>query len=132
MQMAASASCCSTFRFDFPSAFYSQTIRKKPSAPFHLSTSYSFLSHSTRKISSIFRSHHVYPPIVSRLNDPVIDDPTKHNNIPQLQIKTCSWNWRGYSIRYQYSGNNGPVLVLVHGFGANRSSSFIFCLSSTN
>ncbi|CAL5354264.1 unnamed protein product [Camellia sinensis] len=30
-----------------------------------------------------------------------------------------SWNWRGYSIRYQYSGNNGPVLVLVHGFGAN-------------
>ncbi|XP_028051491.1 uncharacterized protein LOC114256113 [Camellia sinensis] len=119
MQMAASASCCSTFRFDFPSAFYSQTIRKKPSAPFHLSTTYSFLSHSTCKISSIFRSHHVYPPIVSRLNDPVIDDPTKHNNIPQLQIKTCSWNWRGYSIRYQYSGNNGPVLVLVHGFGAN-------------
>ncbi|CAL5428679.1 unnamed protein product [Camellia sinensis] len=256
MQMAASASCCSTFQFDFPSAFYSQTIRKKPSAPFHLSTSYSFLSHSTCKISSISRSHHVYPPIVSRLNDPVIDDPTKHNNIPQLQIKTChyvssamlglvgqipantignltqlrilslranrlsgsipsdfsnlkllrslylqnnlfsgkydsnngfsgskllrsvvklrwrrqqpglahcrnlrrrhrrrhrrpmprcspsaaiasanvgvatasaitgctryySWNWRGYSIRYQYFGNNGPALVLVHGFGAN-------------
>lgn len=34
---------------------------------------------------------------------------------------TCSiWNWKGYSIRYQYSGNNGPALVLVHGFGANR------------
>jgi len=31
------------------------------------------------------------------------------------------WNWKGYNIRYQYSGNNGPALVLVHGFGANRS-----------
>uniref|UniRef100_A0A7N0THL0 AB hydrolase-1 domain-containing protein n=1 Tax=Kalanchoe fedtschenkoi TaxID=63787 RepID=A0A7N0THL0_KALFE len=29
------------------------------------------------------------------------------------------WNWRGYSIRYQYSGAGGPALVLIHGFGAN-------------
>lgn len=29
------------------------------------------------------------------------------------------WNWKGYSIRYQFSGNDGPPLLLVHGFGAN-------------
>ncbi|KAL9162302.1 hypothetical protein ABFS82_07G081000 [Erythranthe guttata] len=35
------------------------------------------------------------------------------------EIKTSTWKWRGYSIRYQYSGTSGPALVLVHGFGAN-------------
>ncbi|PKA62827.1 putative esterase D14L [Apostasia shenzhenica] len=34
-------------------------------------------------------------------------------------VHTSMWNWRGYSIRYQYAGNNGPALVLIHGFGAN-------------
>lgn len=33
-----------------------------------------------------------------------------------------TWNWRGYNIRYQYSGTSGPALVLIHGFGANRST----------
>lgn len=34
---------------------------------------------------------------------------------------SCSmWNWRGYRIRYQFAGNSGPALLLVHGFGANR------------
>ncbi|KAI9075768.1 hypothetical protein K1719_042254 [Acacia pycnantha] len=37
----------------------------------------------------------------------------------ELEVQTRIWNWRGYSVRYQYSGNNGPALVLVHGFGAN-------------
>ncbi|TKY47850.1 hypothetical protein E2542_SST29911 [Spatholobus suberectus] len=37
------------------------------------------------------------------------------NKIFQALYCTCSvWNWRGYSIRYQHSGNNGPALVLVH------------------
>lgn len=40
-------------------------------------------------------------------------------------ILCCSfWNWRGYRIRYQFSGETGPALVLVHGFGANRYASF--------
>ncbi|XP_050219792.1 pheophytinase, chloroplastic-like [Mercurialis annua] len=39
------------------------------------------------------------------------------SELPQVQSST--WNWKGYSIRYQHSGNNGPALVLVHGFGAN-------------
>lgn len=30
-----------------------------------------------------------------------------------------TWNWKGYSIRYQCAGTSGPALVLVHGFGAN-------------
>ncbi|KDP42095.1 hypothetical protein JCGZ_01883 [Jatropha curcas] len=34
-------------------------------------------------------------------------------------VQNSTWNWKGYSIRYQYSGNSGPALVLVHGFGAN-------------
>ncbi|GAB2276926.1 hypothetical protein Dimus_011635 [Dionaea muscipula] len=37
----------------------------------------------------------------------------------ELSVKTCMWNWRGYSIRYQCSGDSGPALVLIHGFGAN-------------
>ncbi|XP_051132470.1 uncharacterized protein LOC127252359 [Andrographis paniculata] len=40
--------------------------------------------------------------------------------VPQhCEIKTSTWKWRGYSIRYQYSGISGPAMVLVHGFGAN-------------
>ncbi|KAF3444399.1 hypothetical protein FNV43_RR14091 [Rhamnella rubrinervis] len=35
------------------------------------------------------------------------------------QVHTRLWNWRGYSIRYQYCGNSGPALILIHGFGAN-------------
>ncbi|GLU19593.1 hypothetical protein SLE2022_358340 [Rubroshorea leprosula] len=35
------------------------------------------------------------------------------------QVQSCMWTWKGYSIRYQCSGNSGPALVLVHGFGAN-------------
>ncbi|XP_047980958.1 uncharacterized hydrolase YugF [Salvia hispanica] len=38
---------------------------------------------------------------------------------PPNEVKTSTWNWRGYSIRYQYSGTTGPALVLIHGFGAN-------------
>ncbi|KAL2332585.1 hypothetical protein Fmac_013798 [Flemingia macrophylla] len=40
-------------------------------------------------------------------------------NSAELQVQTRVWNWRGYSIRYQHAGNNGPALLLVHGFGAN-------------
>jgi pimeloyl-ACP methyl ester carboxylesterase len=28
------------------------------------------------------------------------------------------WEWRGFKIRYQGSGSNGPAVVLIHGFGA--------------
>ncbi|KAF5725524.1 pheophytinase chloroplastic [Tripterygium wilfordii] len=39
--------------------------------------------------------------------------------VKETEVKSSMWSWRGYSIRYQYSGNSGPALVLIHGFGAN-------------
>ncbi|GLJ05148.1 hypothetical protein SUGI_0012100 [Cryptomeria japonica] len=35
------------------------------------------------------------------------------------QVFTSVWSWEGYNIRYQFSGNDGPAVVLIHGFGAN-------------
>lgn len=32
------------------------------------------------------------------------------------------WQWDGYRIRYQRSGNEGPPVICVHGFGANCES----------
>ncbi|KAG6530838.1 hypothetical protein ZIOFF_004596 [Zingiber officinale] len=52
-----------------------------------------------------------------RSHDPAITPSTSG----EPEVFTRSWNWRGYRIRYQSSGNTGPALVLIHGFGANRS-----------
>eukprot|EP00268_Persea_americana_P034426 TRINITY_DN3403_c1_g1_i3.p1 TRINITY_DN3403_c1_g1~~TRINITY_DN3403_c1_g1_i3.p1 ORF type:complete len:427 (-),score=81.19 TRINITY_DN3403_c1_g1_i3:749-1915(-) len=38
---------------------------------------------------------------------------------PEVEVRSAMWNWRGYRIRYQFAGNSGPALLLVHGFGAN-------------
>lgn len=56
-----------------------------------------------------------------------VDDAAKKDT-HQVEVKTGTWNWRGYSIRYQYAGSSGPALVLVHGFGANRSTYHILLL----
>jgi pimeloyl-ACP methyl ester carboxylesterase len=29
------------------------------------------------------------------------------------------WYWQGFSVRYQTAGTQGPVMVLIHGFGAS-------------
>jgi pimeloyl-ACP methyl ester carboxylesterase len=29
------------------------------------------------------------------------------------------WQWQGHTIRYQTAGTSGPVLILIHGFGAS-------------
>ncbi|XP_042462655.1 pheophytinase, chloroplastic-like isoform X1 [Zingiber officinale] len=50
-----------------------------------------------------------------RSHDPAITPSTSG----EPEVFTRSWNWRGYRIRYQSSGNTGPALVLIHGFGAN-------------
>jgi pimeloyl-ACP methyl ester carboxylesterase len=34
---------------------------------------------------------------------------------PQIQ----QWQWQGHTIRYQTAGTRGPVLILIHGFGAS-------------
>jgi pimeloyl-ACP methyl ester carboxylesterase len=33
-------------------------------------------------------------------------------------IATQTWTWRGFPITYQASGNQGPCVILIHGFGA--------------
>jgi pimeloyl-ACP methyl ester carboxylesterase len=39
------------------------------------------------------------------------------DTVPRLETQT--WTWRGLSITYQTKGEQGPVVVLVHGFGAS-------------
>ncbi len=37
----------------------------------------------------------------------------------QTQPKTFTWNWQGFPICYQAQGEEGPAVVLIHGFGAS-------------
>eukprot|EP00262_Sarcandra_glabra_P007375 TRINITY_DN2011_c0_g1_i2.p1 TRINITY_DN2011_c0_g1~~TRINITY_DN2011_c0_g1_i2.p1 ORF type:complete len:351 (-),score=34.30 TRINITY_DN2011_c0_g1_i2:72-1124(-) len=72
--------------------------------------------------SSVYRSNS--STVLASLTDPTADQKTLFNPIsttetPDLGVRTGIWNWRGYRIRYQFAGNSGPALVLVHGFGAN-------------
>ncbi|MGA9382523.1 MAG: alpha/beta fold hydrolase [Phormidium sp.] len=42
--------------------------------------------------------------------------------ISSISISTATtqtWTWRGFPICYQAQGNDGPAIVLVHGFGAS-------------
>ncbi|MFB2837585.1 alpha/beta fold hydrolase [Floridanema evergladense] len=34
-------------------------------------------------------------------------------------VTTQTWTWRGFPICYQAQGNQGPAIVLIHGFGAS-------------
>jgi pimeloyl-ACP methyl ester carboxylesterase len=36
-----------------------------------------------------------------------------------INTPTHQWHWRGYPIAYQQRGEQGPAVVLVHGFGAS-------------
>ncbi|QHO37086.1 Pheophytinase [Arachis hypogaea] len=73
------------------------------------------------KLPHLFQSNRIVAFSASKLNDQIASKST--NQIPDLQHEpqTRTWNWRGYSIRYQCAGNDGPALVLVHGFGANSN-----------
>ncbi|KAK9128320.1 hypothetical protein Syun_017117 [Stephania yunnanensis] len=55
--------------------------------------------------------------LLDPVDDKIVSDPGTTGKDPDVHSEI--WNWRGYSIRYQYSGENGHVLVLIHGFGAN-------------
>jgi pimeloyl-ACP methyl ester carboxylesterase len=35
------------------------------------------------------------------------------------ETQTYQWQWQGHTIRYQSAGTSGPVLILIHGFGAS-------------
>ena len=40
-------------------------------------------------------------------------------SIPAIDKTAKTWNWRGFPITYQQSGEHGAAVVLVHGFGAS-------------
>ncbi|GFP94197.1 pheophytinase chloroplastic [Phtheirospermum japonicum] len=90
----------------------------------------SFLSIRSRKISKEFSiprtnsginfsRRNVFSVLSSLVDNFSVDDADFSESAAQDETKTSTWKWRGYSIRYQYSGSSGPALVLVHGFGAN-------------
>ncbi|KAL8484532.1 hypothetical protein ACS0TY_027005 [Phlomoides rotata] len=70
----------------------------------------------TRPALQIRNTPSVYASLVDNFS---VGDAESSENPPRNEIKTSTWKWRGYSIRYQYSGTSGPALVLIHGFGAN-------------
>jgi len=37
----------------------------------------------------------------------------------EANTKTKTWTWRGFPIAYQVQGDQGPAVVMVHGFGAS-------------
>ncbi|VFQ67048.1 unnamed protein product [Cuscuta campestris] len=94
---------------------------------FPLSVSFHSRARLSRKpvLISITTSNHKFPKSIFCIFNSInkvssVDDAPKTN--PSLfEVKTSLWKWRGYSIRYQYAGSIGPALVLLHGFGANRS-----------
>ncbi|PSS14498.1 Pheophytinase [Actinidia chinensis var. chinensis] len=115
---STSSSMFALSKVEFP-AVYPHRTRKKPSRPIPFgpsNPSTNFLL--PRIIPRLSLSNSDGYGIRSRLDANVVEDPTKDKS-PSLEVKTRVWSWRGYSIRYQYSGNSGPALVLVHGFGAN-------------
>ncbi|XP_047316711.1 pheophytinase, chloroplastic [Impatiens glandulifera] len=97
-------------QFDFP-AIYQKKFSKNflPPIPF-------YLSRLSRKCSVPRHPRGCFA--TSNWNDRVID-PSFDGISFGIEVKTCTWNWKGYSIRYQCSGSTGPAIVMVHGFGAN-------------
>ena len=45
--------------------------------------------------------------------------PSGSATLAQAQPQTFTWNWQGFPICYQAQGQQGPAVVLVHGFGAS-------------
>ncbi|XP_027117006.1 uncharacterized protein [Coffea arabica] len=119
-----SSSAFITSKLEFPVPyFHGLTKRLPPLTPFNNRSHDCFCNHNKFLISPItseFRISKSSGLVLCSLVDvdSSIDDAAKAIT-PQVEVKTSIWNWRGYSIRYQYAGSSGPALVLVHGFGAN-------------
>lgn len=76
------------------------------------------------------KNHAVNPVNEMKPSDELLTVPTSS----ECDVSISIWNWRGYRIRYQSSGKNGPALILIHGFGANSDHwrKNISFLSKTN
>ncbi|KAF9686507.1 hypothetical protein SADUNF_Sadunf03G0165800 [Salix dunnii] len=82
----------------------------------------SSVSHSIPKLSGLHSNGFLARSSSSdySVNNSRIDvENSSSSNANETQVQSSIWSWKGYSIRYQYAGNSGPALVLVHGFGAN-------------
>ncbi|XP_077213262.1 alpha/beta-Hydrolases superfamily protein [Tasmannia lanceolata] len=123
--MASTSSSSFTFsKFDFPVS--NSRVKKGIATPIQFNP-----IHAPKIVSSkiwplsLFNSsgHHSFSCFAASLMDPGQEkshsNPISRAEIPELEVKIGMWNWRGYRIRYQFAGDSGPALVLVHGFGAN-------------
>src|SRR4028118_917637 len=45
--------------------------------------------------------------------------PSSFTSPIDANTKTKTWTWRGFPIAYQVQGDQGPAVVMVHGFGAS-------------
>jgi pimeloyl-ACP methyl ester carboxylesterase len=44
---------------------------------------------------------------------------TQRADHPADPVEYLTWNWHGFSIRYQHRGQIGPTVLLIHGFGGS-------------
>ncbi|KAL2456942.1 alpha/beta-hydrolase superfamily protein [Forsythia ovata] len=114
--MATSSTIC-TYKLDL----WSHKIinRTSSSIPFNNKTHHFSLQFLISNRASRISLSNCNFSISNSLVDNFSVDGEAHKSSFQFEVKTSIWNWRGYSIRYQYCGSSGPALVLVHGFGAN-------------
>ncbi|XP_011025150.1 PREDICTED: pheophytinase, chloroplastic [Populus euphratica] len=90
----------------------------------HFHSNPSSVSHSISKIPGLQSNGFFVRSSLSdhSVNNSQIDvenSSSSNDGANETQVQSSIWSWKGYSIRYQYAGNRGPALVLVHGFGAN-------------
>ncbi|NET61250.1 MAG: alpha/beta fold hydrolase, partial [Symploca sp. SIO2E6] len=46
-------------------------------------------------------------------------NPSYSSTAVSTNLKTKTWTWRSFPIAYQVHGNQGPAVVMIHGFGAS-------------
>ncbi|KAI3924317.1 hypothetical protein MKW98_032518 [Papaver atlanticum] len=86
----------------------------------NIHTPYKFISSHPKPRFYLSQSHRCHLSLNDSSSiDPIEEEGKTITTNPDVQVQSCTWNWRDYSIRYQVSGNTGPALVLIHGFGAN-------------
>ncbi|KAL0403721.1 UNVERIFIED_CONTAM: putative aminoacrylate hydrolase RutD [Sesamum radiatum] len=123
MASCATLSAMPVSKLDFPVVLSQRITHKNSSLLLSLKSRALYCSKRLlipRRISGIRISKRNAFPVFSSLVDNFSVDGAEASECPPRQeIITSTWKWRGYSIRYQYSGTSGPALVLVHGFGAN-------------
>eukprot|EP00257_Ricinus_communis_P008911 XP_002527082.2 uncharacterized protein LOC8271555 [Ricinus communis] len=126
--MASSGTCTSSLTNpEFPSIFSShrrkaRSIMPPSQVPVHKVHGFA-ISLGIPKLSS-FKSNGFFVNSFSSdnsfdNNQVGVKNSSSDDTAKEPHVQSSTWNWKGYSIRYQYSGNSGPALVLVHGFGAN-------------